>query len=157
MLSFWNKTGMASLYRKTSKHIKMQTLQKQVTPVTVASKSSPVAPGKTSFLVFKYNKYFIVPTDNIAFFYVKHETSSIVCFDQQEYYVNHSLETIQNLVTDKQFYRLNRQYLINFNAVKEVEHYFARKLLVNLVVPSKDYLLVSKEKVAGFLHWLDNR
>lgn len=51
-------------------------------------------------------------------------------------------------------HRLNRQYLINFNAIKEVEHYFARKLLVNAIIPARDKLIVSKEKVAGFLHWL---
>jgi len=40
--------------------------------------------GKKSFLVFKNNKYIIVPTDSIAFFYVKNEYSIIVCFDRQE-------------------------------------------------------------------------
>jgi two-component system response regulator LytT len=117
----------------------------------------PATPGKTSFLVLKHNKYSIVPTENIAFFYVKYESSVIVSFDRQEYFVSYSLEQIQSLVTDKHFFRLNRQYLINFHAVKEVEHYFARKLLVNLAVPVPDKLLVSKEKVSGFLHWLENR
>ena len=113
--------------------------------------------GKKSFLVFKNNKYVNVLTENIAFFYVKHESSIISCFDNQEYFVNHSLEQIQNLLSEKQFFRISRQYLINFNAIKEVEHYFARKLLVNLTIPVKDKLLVSKEKVTSFLHWLDNR
>jgi len=113
--------------------------------------------GKKSFLVFKNNKYSNVPTENIAFFYVKYESSVIVCFDRREYSVNHSLEQIQNLLTEKEFFRINRQYLVNFNAVKEVEHYFARKLLVNLVIPSKENLLVPKEKVSSFLYWLDNR
>ncbi len=113
--------------------------------------------GKKSFLVFKNNKYVNVLTENIAFFYIKYESPVIMCFDKQEYFVNYSLEQIQNLLPEKQFYRLNRQYLINFNAVKEVEHYFARKLLVNPVIPIKDKLIVSKEKVTGFLHWLDNR
>ncbi len=113
--------------------------------------------GKKSFLVFKNNKYFNVPTENIAFFYIRHETSAIMCFDQNEYLVNYSLEQIQNLLPEKQFFRLNRQYLINFNAIKEVEHYFARKLLVNPLISAKDKLLVSKEKVSEFLHWLDNR
>ena len=114
-------------------------------------------PGKNNFLVLKNNKYINVLTENIAFFYVKYASSAIVCFDKQEYFVNYSLEQIQNMLTDKQFFRLSRQYLINFNAVKEVEHYFARKLLVHLIVPAKDKLLVSKEKVREFLHWLDNR
>jgi len=114
-------------------------------------------PCKKSFLVFKHNKYITVPTENIAFFCVKYDSSVIVCFDKQEYFVNYSLEQIQNLLAGKDFFRLNRQYLVSFNAVKEVEHYFARKLLVNLTVPAKDKLLVSKEKVSSFLHWLDNR
>jgi len=113
--------------------------------------------GKRSFLVFKNNKYFNVLTENIALFYIKYEASVIMCFDKQEYLVNPSLEQIQNSLPEKQFFRLNRQYLINFNAIKEVEHYLARKLLVNLAVPTKEKLLVSKEKVTSFLRWLDNR
>ena len=117
----------------------------------------PAPQGKTSFLVFKQNRYITVPTEKIAFFYVKYESSVIVCFDRQEYFVDHSLEQIQSLVTDKRFFRVNRQYLINFHAVKEVEHYFARKLLVNLTVTAPDKLLVPREKVSAFLQWLENR
>jgi DNA-binding LytR/AlgR family response regulator len=113
--------------------------------------------GKKSFLVFKNNKYINVLTEKIGFFYVNYESSVITCFDKQEYFVNHSLEQIQNLLPERQFFRINRQYLVNFNAIKEVEHYFARKLLVNLMIPAKDKLLVSKEKVRQFLNWLDDR
>jgi len=113
--------------------------------------------GKQSFLVFKNHKYVNVLTENIAFFFIKYDSAMIMCFDRQEYFVNYSLEQIQNLLPVRQFYRLNRQYLINFNAVKDVEHYFARKLLVNPVIPMKDKLIVAKEKVTEFLRWLDNR
>jgi DNA-binding LytR/AlgR family response regulator len=113
--------------------------------------------GKKSFLVFRHNKYVTVPTDTIAFFYVKNEYSIIVSFDRQEYFVNYSLEHIQNILPELQFFRLNRQYLISFNAVKEVEHYFARKLLVKLVVPVTEKLIVSKEKASSFFRWLENR
>jgi DNA-binding LytR/AlgR family response regulator len=121
----------------------------------LAKLSAP--PGKNNFLVFKNNKYLNVHTEDIAYFYVKNESSVIMCFDQQEFNVRHSLEQIRSLLSDKQFFRLSRQYLISFDAVKEVEHYFARKLLVNLVVPAQQKLLVSKEKVNSFLNWLDNR
>jgi len=113
--------------------------------------------GKKSFLVFKNNKYVTVPTDTIAFFYVKNEYSIIACFDRQEYFVNYSLEYIQNVLSELQFFRLNRQHLVNFNAVKEVEHYFARKLLVKLIIPVTEKLVVSKEKASSFLRWLENR
>ncbi|HET7001064.1 MAG TPA: LytTR family DNA-binding domain-containing protein, partial [Puia sp.] len=80
-----------------------------------------VSAGKTSFLVFRNNKYFTVRTENIAYFCVRHESATLVCFDGQEYSLNYSLDHIQNLLAQKQFFRLNRQFLINFQAVKEVE------------------------------------
>ena len=113
--------------------------------------------GKRSFLVFRNNKYINVLTENIAFFYIRYESTMIVCFDKQEYFLGHSLEQVQDLLPEEQFYRLNRQYLINFNAVREVEHYFSRKLLVNPVIPTKEKLIVSKDKASEFLYWLDNR
>ena len=114
-------------------------------------------PGKTSFLVFRNNKYITVRTENIAYFYVKYDSAILVSFDGQEYVLNYSLDHIQNLLTQKQFFRLNRQYLINFQAVKEVEYFFARKLLVNLTIDIDDKLLVPREKVSSFLEWLENR
>ena len=113
--------------------------------------------GKKSFLVFKNNKYSTIPTDQIAFFYIRYNSSTIMTFQAQEYPIDQSLDQVQALLSDKQFFRLNRQYLVNFSAIKEVEHYFARKLLVKLVIPSPEKLLIGKEKTASFLDWLENR
>ena len=115
------------------------------------------ATGKKSFLVFSQNKYFTVPVERIAFFRVQPTCSVLCCFDNKEYFINYSLEQIQSLLSAKQFFRLNRQYLLNFHAVKEVEPFYGRKLIVNLVTPVTDALLVSKDRVIDFLTWLDNR
>jgi two-component system response regulator LytT len=116
-----------------------------------------VEDGKKSFLVFTNNKYLTVPTDQIAFIYIKHDTATIVTFQKQAYAITQSLDQVQSQLATRQFYRLNRQYLVNFNAIKEVEHYYGRKLLIKLVVPSPDDLLLGKEKTTAFLQWLENR
>jgi len=113
--------------------------------------------GKKSFLVYKHNKYTTVQTDQIAFIYIRNDSSSIMTFQEQEYAIVQSLDQVQSLLSPKQFYRLNRQYLVNFSAIKEVEHYFARKLFVKLTIPSPDKLLIGKEKTTAFLSWLENR
>jgi two-component system response regulator LytT len=113
--------------------------------------------GKQSFLVYKHNKYFTVSTKDIAFFLIRHECTIIVCANRQEYVVNQSLDQIQGVINKRQFFRINRQYLVNFASIKEVEHYFARKLLVNLSTPVSEKLLVPKEKVTQFLQWLEDR
>lgn len=113
--------------------------------------------GKKSFLVFKHNKYVTVHTDTIAYFCIKHEMVHIVCLDKQEYPLNQSLDQIYSMLSPSMFYRLNRQYIINFNAIKEIEPYFARKLYVKLIIPTEERLLINKEKSSNFLHWMENR
>lgn len=111
--------------------------------------------GKKSFLVFKGTKYIIVPTETIAFFYIKNEVVTIVNFDAQEYGITQSLDEVHTLLDTNQFFRVNRQYLINFKAIAEVEHYFSRKLFVKLTINTPDKVLVGKEKVTTFLNWLE--
>jgi len=113
--------------------------------------------GKTSFLVFHNQKYTTVQTEDIAFFYVKNEGTWIQCFDKQKFTINQSLDQIAGLVSAKQFFRVNRQYLVNFKAIKDVEHHFMRKLFVKLVIDTPDALLINKEKSQGFLSWMEDR
>ncbi|MFA6245569.1 MAG: LytTR family DNA-binding domain-containing protein [Mucilaginibacter sp.] len=113
--------------------------------------------GKSSFLVYKHGKYLNIPTDDIAYFFVHNEQITIVTFDNETFHINQSLEQITAQLSPLNFFKLNRQYLISFKAIKEVEQYFARKLLVKLVIPSDEKLLVGKDKATSFLAWLDNR
>ncbi|RFZ90248.1 DNA-binding response regulator [Mucilaginibacter conchicola] len=116
-----------------------------------------VPEGKTTFLVFKNNKYATIQTEDIAYFYIRNESTSIMCFNKQEYAINQSLDQVAGAVSAKQFFRLNRQYLINFRAINEVEHYFMRKLYVKLTIETSEKLLINKEKSHSFLAWMENR
>lgn len=113
--------------------------------------------GKSSFLVFKNNKYLTIQTESIAYFFIKNETPTIMSFDKGEYQVTQSLDEIHKLLSPNQFFRINRQYLINFSAIREAEHYFSRKLIVKLTIPTEEKLLVGKDKATAFLSWLENR
>lgn len=113
--------------------------------------------GKTSFLIFQNQKYKTVNIKDIAFFYIRHDATWIMCFDRQEFVINQSLDQITSAVSPKQFFRLNRQYLVNFKAIKEVEPYFLRKLYVRLIIETPDKLLVNKEKSHSFLTWMEDR
>lgn len=112
---------------------------------------------KTSFLVFKNQKYTTINTGNIAFFYIRNDAASLMCFDGQEYTLSQSLDAIAASVSAKQFFRVNRQYLVNFKAIKEVEHYFLRKLYVKLIIETPEKLLINKEKSHSFLNWMEDR
>ncbi|MCF6406449.1 LytTR family transcriptional regulator [Chitinophaga filiformis] len=146
----------------------------KVTPVAAVSKAATlkqtrgtaethhlypqyVPKGKKSFLVFKDNKYTVIGVEQIAFFYVRGEQPVIVTFEGTEYIASQSLDTTSSQLSPAQFYRINRQYLINFDAVHEVERYFARKLLVHLKTATPEQIIIGKNKAPEFLQWLDNR
>jgi len=119
--------------------------------------NQPQSTGKSSFLVFKNQKYTTIPTENIAYFYIHNEITHLMTFDKQQFQLSQTLGQVAEQVSQKQFFRVNRQYIINFSAIKEMEHYFQRKILVKLTVETPEQLLINKEKSHSFFTWLEDR
>lgn len=112
---------------------------------------------KQSFLVFSQQKYQTIPTETAAYFHIRNETTMLVNMEGKEYPLTQPLEEVQAQLDPQEFFRLNRQYLVAFRAIKAVEHYFARKLSVQLKVPVAEKMLVGKDKASVFLNWLAER
>ena len=119
--------------------------------------NQPASAGKGNFLVFKNQKYTTIPTEDIAYFYIHNEITHLVTFGKEQFSLSQPLGQVAEQVSDKQFFRVNRQYLVNFKAIKEMEHYFQRKILVKLTVETPEKLLINKEKTHSFFTWLEDR
>ena len=119
--------------------------------------NQPQPTSKSNFLVFKNQKYTTVPIENIAYFYIHNEITHLMTFDKEQFQLTQSLGQVAEQVSEKQFFRVNRQYLVNFKAIKEMEHYFQRKILVKLTIETPEKLLINKEKTHSFFSWLEDR
>jgi two-component system, LytTR family, response regulator LytT len=119
--------------------------------------TQPQTTAKSSFLVFKNQKYTTIPTENIAYFFIHNEITHLMTFDKQQFQLTQTLGQVAEQVSQKQFFRVNRQYIINFSAIKEMEHYFQRKILVKLTIETPEQLLINKEKSHSFFTWLEDR
>ncbi len=108
---------------------------------------------KGSVLVYHKDKIFPLRMNDIALFYIEYEITHIITFEQKNYTINKTLEELEK-ITGSDFYRANRQYLINRKAIKEASQYFARKLSVSLTISFKETITVNKVKVPDFLNWL---
>jgi DNA-binding LytR/AlgR family response regulator len=91
--------------------------------------------------------------EHIALFYIQHEETCLFTFDDKMYGVNKKMEELERMCGDD-FFRVNRQCLLNRAAVKDAAHFFSRKLIINLSVPFKETITISKEKTPQFLDWL---
>ncbi len=112
---------------------------------------------KTSFLVSSRDKLLPISTSEVAYFYIEHEVTFLHTNDGKRYILNYTMEELEKSLDPRQFYRANRQFLVNYDNITEVEHYFARKLLVKIKTPVKEPMVVSKAKASEFLHWMETR
>lgn len=112
---------------------------------------------KTSFLVNYKGKYLPIMTQEIAFFYIEYEIIFLYKFSGERYAINHTMDELEQMAGNTQFYRANRQFLVNFDAIQEVEPYFNRKLFTKLKVQTPEPIIISKLKVTEFLQWMGGR
>jgi len=114
-----------------------------------------LVPRKTTILVNFRDKAFPVSLAAVAYFFVEGE-NTILNTEGKEYTITKSLEELEASLDPKQFFRANRQYLINRTYIREVEKFFARKLAIKLTVPVNEPIIVSKARATEFMDWLEH-
>jgi DNA-binding LytR/AlgR family response regulator len=95
-----------------------------------------------------------VKTDDVAFLYYHNGVVSVSLFDQQQYFIEETMEVMESKLNPSMFYRVNRQFIIHKNSIREIERYFSRKLVVKLNVNAPETIIVSKLKASSFLDWM---
>jgi DNA-binding LytR/AlgR family response regulator len=108
-----------------------------------------------SILVHHIGNYIPISIENIAFFHLTNEIVYIHCFNNKKYSVYKSMEEIESTLNPNQFYRINRQILLNRHSIKEIQPYVNRKVIVKTDLQSPEELIVSRLKVSSFLKWIE--
>ncbi|MBT30342.1 MAG: DNA-binding response regulator [Thalassobius sp.] len=106
-----------------------------------------------SVLVYQKDQIIPISIKDIALFYIDNELTHLITFKNESYIIENNLDRLDQ-ITGSNFYRINRQYLVNREAIKSASRFFGRKLVVSLLIPYKETILVSKAKVTSFLNWL---
>jgi len=96
-----------------------------------------------------------VKISEVAIFLAENKTVQLTTLNNQRYPLNKTLEDMETLCGN-QFYRVNRQVLLNREAIEEVLQGYARKLVIKLKLKDAPELLVNKNKISDFLSWLSN-
>ena len=59
------------------------------------------------------------------------------------------------MLNPENFYRANRQFIININAINEIHPYFKGRIKLNLSPQQESELIISSEKSRSFKDWLN--
>ncbi|OGX82855.1 DNA-binding response regulator [Hymenobacter coccineus] len=113
-------------------------------------------PYKTRFLARNNDRLQFKVTEEIAYFCADGKFVHLVGLDQHRFLVDYTLEQLENLLDPRQFFRLNRKYLVSLAAVKDIRTYAGSRLRVQLLPLPLTEVIISRERVAEFKTWLDH-
>ncbi len=108
-----------------------------------------------SFLTQYREKSIVKRVEEIALFCVELETVYLYTFSGERFPLFKKLEYVESVCDPDQFFRINRQMLVNRHAVVSFEPYFNRKIVLHLNVKLVDKAVVSRLKVTAFKEWLE--
>lgn len=108
---------------------------------------------KRHFLIPYKDKLIPLPVDDIAFIYSEYKTAKIVCFNQQKYSMDVSLDEFYRQLNPASFFRANRQFIVSHRAIEDMSVWFGGKLSINLSVEMPDKIIVSRARSTEFKNW----
>jgi two-component system, LytTR family, response regulator LytT len=95
-----------------------------------------------------------IPTDNIAFIHSENKTSHLYTKAGEMFILNQNMEELESELAPQFFFRANRQFIIAFSSIKSNHQHFNGKIKVLLTLPTKEEVLVSRERAPEFKTWL---
>lgn len=127
-------------------------LQEQ--PVVTAPVAEPVHFRKR-IVTYQKEEMITLEVEDIALFYLSEATVFIKTFLDKQYTTSLSLDELMRQLDHTVFYRANRQYIININAIKTIQVYGNSQLRLVIKPNEPGDIVISKNKVAEFKKWLD--
>ncbi|HYF32482.1 MAG TPA: LytTR family DNA-binding domain-containing protein [Chitinophagaceae bacterium] len=113
------------------------------------------ADRKKRFLVKRGTDYISIKTEEIAYFYAAQKLVCLVDSKSQKFILDQSLADLEKQVDPSQFYRVNRKYLVNLNAIRRIRSYPKSKLQLEIQPAPPEDIIISQENAAAFKAWME--
>ncbi len=110
---------------------------------------------KRRFLVKLGDQYQNVDVRDIGFFHYEEATTYLMAVDGKKLPIDYSLDQLEDVLNPVDFFRINRQYLVSVEAIKQINSYFNSRLLLTLRPETSQEVIVSRDRVPDFKKWMD--
>ncbi len=111
---------------------------------------------KSRFLIKTGEKYRSVSVSEISHFHICERNVFLNDYKGKDYGVDYSLEQVQSMLDPRKFFRINRECIVNIDAIALMYRYSSARLQLTLKNKEKeDTFIVSRDKVGQFKRWID--
>lgn len=110
---------------------------------------------RSRFLFPYKDGYKTINAADIDMIYSEDKNTHLVLQNGALQMASQTLEELEEQLDPDQFFRANRQYIININSLDSIHNHFHGKLKVVIRNQAQHEILISKEKAPLFKQWLD--
>jgi two-component system, LytTR family, response regulator LytT len=138
---------------------KFKTYFNKNTPLPDLSKlmenlKDPGASYKKRFLI-RYGEHIkTVDSDNVAYFYTEEKINFLKTKDNHTYHIEYNLDKLEGMLDPEKFFRINRQFIINIDAIDQMFSFSKSRVKINLKPAINLDTIVSTERSPLFKEWL---
>lgn len=111
---------------------------------------------KKQFVVKVGEHLKVIPVEQISYFFSQEKATFLQTRENRRFVLDQTLEQLEKLLDPRQFFRLNRAYFVQHDAIQDIIHYTNSRLKTTLKPASPEGdVLVSRERVPAFRAWLE--
>lgn len=91
---------------------------------------------------------------DIAYFFIRNKMVYAVSFEAKRYSIDFSLDNLEKLLNPKKFYRINRQFIIQYKSILKMLPASKQRVELTLNPPAHTAAFTSFERTPNFKKWL---
>jgi DNA-binding LytR/AlgR family response regulator len=114
-------------------------------------------PYKERFLIKFNNKLETILVSDISYFYSEDKLTFAMLKSGRSLPIDLSLKQLEQELNPRDFYRINRKYMLSHNSIQEMYYTSKSRIKVDLIPNNKneqDMVFVAIEKIGQFKKWL---
>jgi DNA-binding LytR/AlgR family response regulator len=146
------------------KPIKEQDLKKAIEKWNILSKTrNHVEENKSISNIFNKQSRIVVRYGSVikaieiteaAYFYTSQKVTFMVLKSGEALPIDENLDELESILDAKEFFRINRQYIVSFSAIDSMVAYTKSRVKLNLKPLAEEETIVSTERSSDFKKWL---
>ncbi|MEJ8757160.1 LytTR family DNA-binding domain-containing protein [Pontibacter sp. H259] len=112
-------------------------------------------PNYQKRLVIKFGQHLkTVEIAEVAYFFTQDKVTHVCTFEGKRWPIDQNLDEVEDILDPLQFFRINRQFIINIKAIDAMYSYSKARVKIDLSPASTHETIVSTERAAAFKQWL---
>jgi len=97
----------------------------------------------------------LINIEDIECFYSENKGTYAYTSEGRNYLLDTTLELLEQELEPQTFFRINRKFFVNINAIKDMVSYTNSRLQIKLNNYNEDEVIVARERVKDFKEWLE--